>query len=123
MPTKIEIKAKPVSNDEVENEMGEEMEAPHPMNEEATEEQCVPVEFLAQPDQQDTMTEPAEGDEISMQVEATINRIENGKAYFTPKAINGHVLREEGETPTPDDTEEGLRGEAEKMSQDQEAGM
>ena len=108
-----------------ENDDAELMEMQRP-TEESAKEQCVPVEFLSQPDENDHMTTPTEGEDITMQVEAVITRIENGKAYFTPKAINGNVLKEESETPTPEDSEEtgnGLRDEAEKMSLAQEAGQ
>lgn len=83
---------------------------------------CVPLKALAQPDEQDQMQTPAEGDSGSMQVDYVITRIEGENAYIKPMSINGTDLEaekeENNEGEVPADTAEGnaLREEAEKMS-------
>lgn len=90
----------------------------------ASGEQAVPLALLSQPDDQDQMTTPAVGDAVSLQVDATISRISGGTAFIKATAINGKPLNEAGKdapTPETDDTEDSLRGEAETMSQPEEA--
>ncbi len=81
---------------------------------------CLPVSFLAQPDDNEAMQTPAEGDTVSIQVDATVTRIEGDNAYIQPKAVNGNELKAQDEG-TPDaesqDASEGsgLRQEAQQM--------
>jgi hypothetical protein len=79
----------------------------------------VPLASLAQPDDTEKMNTPAEGDSVSMQVDATILSIQGDVAIIQPVAINGKPLGEEaGENPNAADEQEGaeLQGLAQQMS-------
>ena len=55
---------------------------------------CVPLSSLAQPDANDQMQTPEEGDTVTMQVEATVDHIEGNDAYIKPTSINGNAIPE-----------------------------
>lgn len=82
---------------------------------------CVPLASLAQPDDQEQLQTPAAGDVVSVQVDATLTRIEGENAYLKPTAVNGKPLEAEAAVPPagePDgDEAEGaaLRGMAGEM--------
>lgn len=90
-------------------------------DQEAPGEIPVPLAALAQPDDQEAMQQPEVGDTITMQVDATVCRIEGDCAYVYPTAVNGNPLPGQQKTPTPDDTDdqEGseLQAQAQQMSQ------
>lgn len=68
----------------------------------------VPLAALAQPDDAEKMQTPAAGDTVSLQVDATVTRIEGELAYVRPTAVNGNPLDEEaGENPEAADEREG----------------
>jgi hypothetical protein len=72
----------------------------------------VPLASLSQPDDQEQLKTPAQGDTVSLQVDATVSRIEGETAFITPTAINGKPLEEANETAQPaglDEQEAGLR--------------
>jgi len=76
----------------------------------------VPLASLALPDDKEQMQTPAEGDSVSLQVDATIVSIQGDTAFIKPTAINGKSLDDEaGEavpddgTVNPDDAESALR--------------
>lgn len=62
---------------------------------------CVPLSALAQPDDGDQMQTPAEGDNVTMTVDATVTRIEGENAYLKPTSINGTDLEEENKEEEP----------------------
>jgi hypothetical protein len=74
-------------------------------------EQCVPIESLAMPDEGEQMTNPEVGDPVSYTVEGKVTRVEGGKAYVAPESINGKPI--EAEKPA----EEGGTGEDAAMQQ------
>jgi hypothetical protein len=79
----------------------------------------VPLKSLAQPDDKEALQTPMQGDSVTMQVEATIDRIEGDMAYITPTSVNGNPLGEEAlENPNAADELEGseLQGMAQSMS-------
>jgi len=92
----------------------------------------VPLGSLSQPDDKEQMVTPAEGDSISMQVDAIIEKIDGDIAYIKPTAINGKPIediaeeaketpeeeQQEPETISPDNAEADLRSamESEKTS-------
>ncbi len=57
----------------------------------------MPLKSLAQPDNQEQMNTPGVGDSVSMQVDATVTRIDGDNAYVKPSAVNGTPL-DAGET-------------------------
>jgi len=68
----------------------------------------VPLSALAQPDDAEKMQTPAEGDSVSLQVDAEIVRIEGDTAYVRPTAVNGNSLDDEtDEAPDVADETEG----------------
>lgn len=71
---------------------------------------CVPVDALAMPDEQEQMTPPEVGDPVTFQVDGKVTRIEGGKAYIDPTAINGKDVSEPTEEaePTLDDQKAAL---------------
>jgi hypothetical protein len=74
----------------------------------------VPLASLSQPDEGEKMQAPGEGDAISMQVEATVARVEGDQAFIKVTAINGK--------PLDDEAEEAATDEAPSMD-DQAAGL
>lgn len=68
---------------------------------------CVPLSALAQPDAGDQLQTPEEGDTVTMQVDATVDRIEGDNAYIKPTAINGNPIanpgRKSAASPAADD--------------------
>jgi len=87
-------------------------------------EYAVPLTSLAQPDDQEAMQTPGQGDSVSFQVDATITQIVGEQAFVKPMAINGTPLPNAAQTPTPEDTQDaadasegaGLQQEAQGMS-------
>lgn len=68
----------------------------------------VPLSALAQPDDAEKMQTPGEGDSVSLQVDATIVRIEGETAYVKVTSVNGNSLEDEAaETPGAADETEG----------------
>jgi hypothetical protein len=63
----------------------------------ASTEQCVPLESLAMPEEGEQMANPEVGDVVSYTVEGKVTRIEGGKAYVEPTAINGKPMSEKEE--------------------------
>lgn len=88
---------------------------------------CIPVPLsaLAQPNNQEQMQTPQEGDAITFQVDATIDSINGETAYVKPSAVNGTPLEADDNEPSPDDESQepddgegaALRGQADQMSQ------
>lgn len=79
----------------------------------------IPLAALSQPDDQEQMQTPKQGDSVDFQVTATVSRIEGDCAYVVPSAVNGQPLGDEGDeqTPDPDVQEESdLRQQAQGMS-------
>lgn len=79
----------------------------------------IPLAALSQPDDQEQMQTPKQGDSVDFQVTATVSRIDGETAYVLPQAVNGQPLDdEEGEqAPDPDVQEESdLRQQAGQMS-------
>ena len=79
----------------------------------------VPLSALAQPDDKEQMQTPAEGDTVSLQVDATIISVQGETAMIQPTAVNGQPLDKAGEqtpdnegdeTMNPDNAEASLRG-------------
>lgn len=81
----------------------------------------IPVKALAQPDDQEAMQTPAQGDSVSFQVDGIIQSIQGEMAYVKPSAVNGTPVGDKGNEPNPDDdmAQEGagLQQEAAGMSQ------
>lgn len=73
----------------------------------------VPLATLAQPDDQERLQNPGQGDVVQLQVEATVLRIEGDTAFIQPKAINGQTLEtappEAGPDMSLEAQEAGLR--------------
>lgn len=83
----------------------------------------VPLDALSQPNEQEQMEAPEQGDSGTMQVEFTVSRIEGETAFIRPTAINGKPIegsaqeeatetpgQEQGEQATsPDEAEASLR--------------
>jgi hypothetical protein len=65
----------------------------------------VPLDSLAQPDEGEKMQAPGEGDAITMQVEATVTKIDGSTAYIKPTAINGKQL--DAAPDTDEETDQG----------------
>lgn len=80
---------------------------------------CVPLSSLAQPDDREALQTPAAGDTVSLQVDATVDRIEGDQAYLTLTAVNGKPLEAEARPELPEAAEqregEELRGLAAEM--------
>lgn len=79
---------------------------------------AVPLAALAQPDDQEALVTPGQGDAVSLQVDAQVVRVEGGMAFIKPTAVNGKPLEDEAaEVPEAADVAEGaeLRGMAEGM--------
>lgn len=66
-------------------------------------EQCVPLDALAEPDDQEQMAAPEVGDSVNYQVQGKVTRIEGNRAYVEPESINGKPV---------DDGDEQSEGEA-----------
>jgi hypothetical protein len=79
-------------------------------------EQCVPVVALQQPDDSEQLVTPEVGDVVSYTVEGKISRIEGDKAYVTVETANGKPIADEKENePNADDGYAALQQEAEGM--------
>lgn len=81
-------------------------------------EQCVPVAALQQPDDSDQLVTPEVGDLVSYTVEGKISRIEGDKAYVMVETANGKSIDDE-KNETPDEDNAGyaaLEKEAEGMT-------
>jgi hypothetical protein len=79
-------------------------------------EQCVPVAALQQPDDSEQLVTPEVGDAVSYTVEGKVSRIEGDKAYVTVETANGKPIADEKENePNADDGYAALQQEAEGM--------
>jgi hypothetical protein len=76
---------------------------------EANEGFPVPLASLSQPDDTEKMVTPAEGDAVSMQVDATVVSVQGETAFIKPTAINGKPLEAQGEAK-PAEAPEGAPG-------------
>lgn len=76
-------------------------------------EQCVPIDALAMPDDQEQMQPPAVGDAVNYQVDGKITRIDGQNAYVMPTAVNGQQMADMKEQEP--DQEGALRQEAQEM--------
>ena len=75
---------------------------------EASEGFPVPLSSLAQPDETEKMVTPAEGDTVTLQVDATIVSVQGETAIIKPTAINGKPIEGEGgEAPATPEAEPG----------------
>lgn len=74
------------------------------MQSDMSDEMCVPVESLAQPDEGEQMVNPEVGDPVAMHVEGKVTRIEGGNAYVKPETVNGKPLDSKS-AKTADDNE------------------
>lgn len=83
------------------------------MPEPAGEMDSVPVTALQMPDDQDQMTPPEVGDEVSYTVTGKVVSIEGGTARIERKTINGQEI--EAPEPEESDEAESLMAEAEGM--------
>lgn len=79
---------------------------------------AVPLAALAQPDDQERMNTPTEGDSVTLTVEATVTRIAGEQAFIRATSVNGQDVA--GQAPAEPDGDEGegaaLRGLAEQMA-------
>lgn len=75
-------------------------------------EDCVPLDALAMPDEQEQMQPPSVGDEVNYQVTGKVTRIEGENAYVQKKSINGQ------EVSAPEGPKDEL-GELESMAAQQ----
>lgn len=80
--------------------MDEPLPGPAPM---AKNEQCVPLDALAMPEEGDEMVAPEVGDPVSYTVEGRVTRIEGDKAYVTPEAVNGKPVEDKAAEPPVDE--------------------
>ena len=58
---------------------------------------AVPLKALAQPDDQEQIQTPGEGDTVSFTVDATIVRIDGDNAIVQPSAVNGQPINPDGD--------------------------
>jgi hypothetical protein len=81
---------------------------------------CVPTSALAMPDEGEQLTNPEEGDIVTLQVEGKVSRVEGDKAYVTPSSVNGQdVGAEEDEPRSPEEQDMTDYGELEGMARNQ----
>jgi hypothetical protein len=69
-------------------------------------EQCVPLESLGVPGDGELMESPEVGDRVDYTVEGKVTRIEGGKAYVMPEAVNGKPVADATDTPPVDEMPE-----------------
>lgn len=69
------------------------------------DEDCVPLEALEMPGEDEQMNQPAVGDPVSYHVEGKVTRIEGQNAYVKRETVNGKPLDAEAAktNDTPDD--------------------
>lgn len=72
-------------------------------------EQCVPLESLGVPGEGEIMENPEVGDRVDYTVEGKVTRIEGGKAYVLPEAVNGKPI-ESGDRGSDLGAGDGLAG-------------
>lgn len=77
-------------------------------------EQCVPLDALSRPDDQEQMQTPEVGDAVSYTVDGKITRVEGGNAYVQPSAVNGNDVSA-GDSEQPADAEGDLSSAANAM--------
>jgi hypothetical protein len=75
---------------------------------------CVPLDALAMPDDQEQMTPPAVGDEVNYSVTGKVTAINGANAIIERKTINGQPVDEKEDDSQPDD-EADLQTEAQQM--------
>ncbi|MDE2099806.1 MAG: hypothetical protein KGL39_21315 [Patescibacteria group bacterium] len=85
-------------------------------------ENCVPLEALAMPGQDEKLNTPDVGDPVSYQVEGKVTRIEGDMAYVAPETVNGKPVTVEA-AKTNDTPEDQDRAELYDMARarDEEA--
>jgi hypothetical protein len=66
-------------------------------------EQCVPLESLGVPGEGEAMENPEVGDRVDYTVEGKVTRIEGGKAYVLPEAVNGKPVESAPDEPPLDE--------------------
>ncbi|HVX56972.1 MAG TPA: hypothetical protein VHA37_04520 [Candidatus Saccharimonadales bacterium] len=89
----------------------------------ASDEQCVPLDALAMPDETEQMATPAVGDTVNYQVEGKVVRIEGGNAYVQPTSVNGQAVEaDEEQQPEPDEATQDANSFADLQQQAQEQG-
>lgn len=67
-------------------------------------EDCLPVECLAMPDQNEQMQTPEVGDMVHYTVEGRVTRIEGDHAYIERESINGKPCDEHDGAESPDNS-------------------
>lgn len=81
-------------------------------------EDCVSLDALAMPDENEQMENPGVGDKVQYTVEGTITRIEGDNAYVKKSAVNGQKVEDtEPSKPEPTDDMAALENEAKGMSE------
>jgi hypothetical protein len=88
------------------------------------DQQCVPLDALAMPDEQEQMNPPAVGDSVSYQVEGKVVRIDGKNAYVEPTAINGQPVADDeaAEAPEPDEAQQDANDFQDLQQQAQQQG-
>jgi hypothetical protein len=82
-------------------------------------EQCVPLDALAQPDDEEQLNPPAVGDAVEFTVTGKVSRIEGSMAYVTPETVNGKDVKPSATSQGPaggGDTLQSLEAEAKGMA-------
>ena len=80
-----------------------EVESPATVNE-----QCIPLDALAMPDESEQMASPEAGDTVRYHVEGKVVRLAGGMAYVMPESINGQPVP----AASPADTMQNLQSAA-----------
>lgn len=88
-------------------------------------EQCIPADTVAvpDPDQDEAMVPPEEGDTVRYEVEGKVTRTEGGHVYVQPVAINGQPVNGNDEQPAEEAELDKLRDEAGAMDAGGAAGL
>ena len=73
---------------------------PSPM---ISNEQCVPLEALAMPEEGDQLANPEPGDLVSYTVEGKVTRVEGQKAYVEPETVNGKPFAKDEAPPAAEE--------------------
>lgn len=84
------------------------------------DEDCVPLQALEMPGEDEQMNTPEVGDPVNYQVEGKVTRIEGPNAYIKRTTVNGQPVSKEGEMTNDDDSQserEQLYAMAEGMNQ------
>lgn len=84
-------------------------------------EQCVPLESLAMPGEDEKLNNPEVGDPVSYQVEGKVTRISGEMAYVAPATVNGKPVTPEAEA-TNDTSEDQDKAELYDMARERDSG-